>query len=110
MNQQVGLETSETSLKQKRKFKKQWLKETIFKKWIRESSNSDYKAHCAFCNCDLNATHSSLIKHWNSDKHKKNRPKPKPRETKPASLMNISPKKQIIKSNKIQVCLSFSST
>ena len=39
----------------KQKFRKEWLRNGIFKNWLMKVSNNSYTAYCKFCKCEINA-------------------------------------------------------
>ena len=58
----------------KQKFRKQWLRNEMFKNWLMEVSNNPHTAYRKFCICEINAKYSDLIGHLNAKKHMKSNP------------------------------------
>ena len=52
-------------------FKKEWLTNPEFSKWLQQDKNDDSASYCKCCNATLkNANKNMLIKHMNTSKHK----------------------------------------
>lgn len=45
----------------KQKFKKEWLENELFKKWLIKVSNNPKMACCKFCKCEINEKYSDII-------------------------------------------------
>ena len=53
-------------------YNKLWEKEVGLKDWVVSVAGDDTKAACKFCKTTIRAHHGDLIKHGNTDRHKKN--------------------------------------
>lgn len=55
----------------KKHYNSKWETEPMLKDWVRSCPGDTTKAACRFCNGTIRAHHSDLVKHANSDTHKK---------------------------------------
>lgn len=49
-----------------------WLQDSRFSSWIRKSPNSENKAYCNACNCEVAGSVTLLERHKNTSKHIRN--------------------------------------
>lgn len=52
------------------KFRKEWLRDENFKKWLLEVPTDSTKGRCNYCKCDINAKYTDILRHSKSQKHK----------------------------------------
>ena len=57
--------------KYRKRYNKDWEKETSIKEWIQPMVGDCTKALCRTCKCEIRAHHADLRQHANTDKHKK---------------------------------------
>lgn len=51
------------------RFRKEWLKDPLFKDWLTEVPGESGKAKCKFCKSVFHAKHSDLVQHTKTKKH-----------------------------------------
>lgn len=64
--------TSKKRIKYEHKFQMKWLQDSRFSSWIRRSPNSENKAYCNACNCEVAGSVTLLERHSSTSKHLKN--------------------------------------
>lgn len=64
--------TSKKRNKYEHKFQMKWLQDSRFSSWICKSPNSENKAYCNACNCEVSGSVTLLLRHTKTGKHLKN--------------------------------------
>ncbi|XP_044588770.1 uncharacterized protein LOC123267949 [Cotesia glomerata] len=58
--------------KYQKRFQESWMKDPMFCQWLRQVSDDGNKAYCKVCKKELRAHKADLVRHKDSEKHKKN--------------------------------------